>query len=268
MGLSRVIYGEDNREDVFAWKDPYWRLLANSTAAMISSSKLEYQPEKDSYLLHYSQWGSEYCSTERFFNQPKVAKCSGFLVAPDLLITAGHCVSSQWRCYNYDWVFNFQMKEKGGFEKNIPKKNVYQCIEIIESSISFKNDYALIRLNRDVLDQKPLEFRKKGFPGPKSELIIIGHPLGLPTKISDGGKIRNNSHPYFFTANLDSYSGNSGSPVFNAQTGIVEGILVRGERDFEYDSKKHCKTSKVCGETECSGEEATRMTNIEYLQEL
>ena len=267
ISSPRVIYGKDNRKDVFAWKDPYWQFLASSTAAMIRSSKLEYQPKEDSYLLHYNEWNSDYCSTERFFNQPRAAKCSGFLVAPDLLVTAGHCVSSQWRCESYNWVFNFQMKTKGVFEKNIPKTNLYRCVEILESSSLFRNDYTLLRLDRKVPDRKPLLFREKEIPKQESKLIMIGHPLGLPTKISDGAQIRSNSHPHFFTANLDSYSGNSGSPVFDAQTGLVEGILVRGERDFEYDIEKGCKASKVCGEQECSGEDVTRITNIKYLQD-
>ena len=40
------------------------------------------------------------------------------------------------------------------------------------------------------------------------------------------------SNLYYFTANLDTYRGNSGSPVFNAITHKVEGVLVRGEQDF------------------------------------
>ncbi|MEK7233144.1 MAG: S46 family peptidase [Elusimicrobiota bacterium] len=37
------------------------------------------------------------------------------------------------------------------------------------------------------------------------------------------------SNPGFFVANLDTYGGNSGSAVFNVETNLVEGILLRSE---------------------------------------
>ncbi|OQB98875.1 MAG: hypothetical protein BWX80_03903 [Candidatus Hydrogenedentes bacterium ADurb.Bin101] len=63
---------------------------------------------------------------------------------------------------------------------------------------------------------------------------VIGHPSGLPKKIAFGSetRVRKNDAQGFFYANLDSYGGNSGSPVFNAEDGFVEGILVRGNTDF------------------------------------
>ncbi|WP_420540401.1 S46 family peptidase (plasmid) [Paenibacillus polymyxa] len=44
-----------------------------------------------------------------------------------------------------------------------------------------------------------------------------------------GAAVRDNPPNAFFVANLDTYGGNSGSPVFNSDTHEVEGILVRGE---------------------------------------
>jgi len=39
-------------------------------------------------------------------------------------------------------------------------------------------------------------------------------------------------NPIFFDANLDTFGGNSGSPVFDARTNAVVGILVRGADDY------------------------------------
>jgi hypothetical protein len=47
----------------------------------------------------------------------------------------------------------------------------------------------------------------------------------------------------YFTANLDSYAGNSGSPVFNQKTGRVEGILIQGADDFVYNEENQCLES-------------------------
>ncbi len=56
--------------------------------------------------------------------------------------------------------------------------------------------------------------------------------------------MRSNRRREFFVANLDTYGGNSGSPVVDARTYVVEGILVRGEDDFVQNDG--CYVSLVC----------------------
>src|SRR5262249_51918318 len=76
------------------------------------------------------------------------------------------------------------------------------------------------------------------------------------TKFAAGAAVRNNAPDAFFVANLDTYGGNSGSPVFNSDTHVVEGILVRGENDFVLQGT--CMVSLVCPTTGCRGEDCTR----------
>ncbi|MEO1258845.1 MAG: serine protease [Bacteroidota bacterium] len=66
-----------------------------------------------------------------------------------------------------------------------------------------------------------------------TEVYSIGHGLGLPKKLVFDGSLSENvpTNP-FFKCNLDLFGGNSGSPVFDAQTNKVVGILVRGLSDF------------------------------------
>ena len=63
-------------------------------------------------------------------------------------------------------------------------------------------------------------------------------------------------------ANLDTYGGNSGSAVFNAKTGLVEGILVRGEQD--YVQKGDCRVSNVCPADGCRGEDVTKILSVGF----
>ncbi len=109
-----------------------------------------------------------------------------------------------------------------------------------------------------------LKYRTEGSPKKGDNIVVIGHPSGLPTKIAGGANIRSVNSVYF-QANLDTYGGNSGSAVFNADTGLLEGILVRGERDYVYDSAQGCKVSNVISNTGGSGEDVTRITNIKEL---
>ncbi|MDD1422885.1 proprotein convertase P-domain-containing protein, partial [Dolichospermum sp. ST_sed1] len=65
----------------------------------------------------------------------------------------------------------------------------------------------------------------------------------LPTKIANDAQVINNEELFYFETNTDSYSGNSGSAVFNATTGEVEGLLVRGVDDFYSPEGRECKIS-------------------------
>ena len=170
------------------------------------------------------------CSDARFAQQKTAANCSGFLVGPDLLVTAGHCVQTASDCRNNKWVFNYAHTTSSS-DMTITTDDVYGCKEIISQSLDrrTKNDYALLRLDRKVEGREPLTVRTEGKVKTNTPLVVIGHPTGLPSKVADGAWVRNNNPGVYFVANLDTFGGNSGSAVFNSETGVVEGILVRGE---------------------------------------
>lgn len=266
--VEKVIYGVDNRRDVYETKNPLYKTLAASTAAMISDSSLEVSGDnvtvKGGNLI-----GDGVCADERFAKQLTAANCSGFLVGPDLLLTAGHCIQSMSDCDSFSWVFDFANTTKENSSFVINKKNVYKCTSIVSRTLDdgTDNDYALVKLDRST-DRAPLKFRVKGKVSSSTGLVVIGHPSGLPTKVADGAFVRSNKNKYYFQANLDTYAGNSGSAVLNCKTGVVEGILVRGERDFVYDSDKNCYRSKVCKMSGCRGEDVTRITNIDIKSHL
>lgn len=80
-------------------------------------------------------------------------------------------------------------------------------------------------------------------------------------KFANGAVVRDNNKDSHTVCNLDTFDGNSGSPVFNDKLEdnkppLVEGILVRGETDFT--TVGDCKVSFVCPTTGCRGEDVTR----------
>jgi V8-like Glu-specific endopeptidase len=238
----KIIYGNDDRYESEEYPDALFRDLAKSTAGMVRNSSLT--EERGSILTDNSEPTGMFtfnnyrtlertmntCSTERFSKQVTLPRCSGFLVAPDVLVTAGHCVTNQYDCQNYSWVFDYVK----GTEK-ISKKNVYKCKKIISRKqtmgIFATKDYAVIKLDRIAENRTPLKFRKKGSVKTGDELVVIGHPSGLPLKIADGAEVTKKRWNFFY-ANLDTYGGNSGSAVFNRKTGEVEGILIQGATDY------------------------------------
>ena len=264
QAMDKVVYGQDNRLEVLT-APSFLAEYARSTAAMRTKDKLEKQGK--AFALYYHRTlQKEYrlCRSERFLNQPTSADCSGFLIAPDVLVTAGHCMQGQQSCKGSYWVFDYRIEDTGDVKKTFPESDVYTCKQIIAQKLdsSTMDDFAVVRLDRAVVGRKPLTIRKEAKVSDSASLVVIGHPSGLPSKITDSGTMRENNYRYYFVANLDTFSGNSGSVVLDAETGLVEGILVRGEDDYVRAEGDNCYVAKVCKEGECRGEDVTRITNL------
>ena len=112
---NKVIYGDDNRLDLFEATDGLHLQLAQSTAAQIGNSTFIDDGVSDYYTIKGGtlQSGMNLCADERFANQTAVARCSGFLVGPDLLVTAGHCVTKQSDCDGFKWAFDYNVTDEG-----------------------------------------------------------------------------------------------------------------------------------------------------------
>ncbi|MFT6069182.1 MAG: V8-like Glu-specific endopeptidase [Bacteriovoracaceae bacterium] len=270
MAGDKVVYGDDDRLDLFEATNALHLDLAKSTAAMISHSKLTDNGDGTTSVSGGALSSRGICKSAKFADQITAANCSGFLVGKDLLVTAGHCITSMSACKNSAWVFDFAVETSDDDAKAVPTSSVYKCVEIIERDLNrgTKDDYALIRLERNVDDRDALTVRTSGKVADGTELVVIGHPTGLPSKIAAGAVVRNNNGPVFFNSNLDTFGGNSGSAVFDSKTGTVEGILVRGETDYVYDSTRGCRVPKQCTNEGCRGEDVTRITNIKALMTL
>ena len=281
---GKVVYGDDNRVLAQDSTNSEFREWSKATAAMISNKDIRLPKEGDKFPDTATIFDndtlaeeSRLCKGEAFGDQINPANCSGFLVEKEgeqFLVTAGHCMDAEVDCNDYSWVFGFTSDTKPERYNNrafIPTKTVYKCAEVMDQSLErgSENDYAVIRLDRKVEGVTPLKFRTEGKVDSAAEMVVIGHPSGLPTIINDQGSVRENENDFFFEANLDTFGGNSGSAVIDASTGIVEGILVRGETDYEYvsaDSENGgCMVVYACEEGECRGEDVTRITNIELL---
>ena len=263
----KVIYGIDDRLDVF--EEPNQKLveLSKSTAAMIPNSKIQGHNDYEVILKGSSLEDRGMCASERFSQQPTAANCSGFLVGKDKLVTAGHCVENEFDCKNSSWVFDYKVDHSTQSEVIVEKTKVYKCKKIIKQELNSANemDYALIELESEVTDRNFLKVRKEGIPSVGDKLVVIGHPSGLPTKIAAGSQVRS-VNDVFMVTDLDTYGGNSGSAVFNASTGEVEGILVRGAQDYTWDSDQGCRVSNVIAQDEGRGEDVTLITNIKELE--
>jgi len=271
----RVIYGKDNRVEISYFESQSFRDMSRSVAALIDKELLA--PSLDgsgnqclTMWVESIQHSMLLCDGERFEKQPALSTCTGFLIADDLLLTAGHCygkdvVSSERRCRDFVWMFDYTDTQSGKFSSRpdedysnlcFQKSSVYGCKEIVSigyTSIAtqnsdFKTDYAIIRLDRSVNDRRPLSLRLAGKVQVGTPLVVVGHPWGMPMKAADGASVKFTVGNSFFGANLDTFGSNSGSPVFNAESGLVEGVLVRGKPDIYNDAANRCFKVNVCSD--------------------
>lgn len=257
---QRVIYGVDNRKDLYQVRSAKVRAAANAVVALVKAADLARAPD-GSYTLSTAAYKDEYqlCGSEPFAAQPVGCFCSGFLVAPDVIATAGHCVKSQADLATMRFVFGFRMIDGTTARTSFPPEDVYKGSRLLGRQLAADGtDWAIVRLDRAVAGRAPVKVRRTGKIADRQSLFVVGHPCGLPQKYAPGARVRDNVPASYFAANLDTYGGNSGSPVFHATSAQVEGILVRGENDFVRNGS--CYVSMVCPTTGCRGEDVTRST--------
>jgi V8-like Glu-specific endopeptidase len=232
LQVQRSIYGNDNREEIFNLADDRDKNNADGVVALFKSTNIMDNGNGTSTLAT-KNYRTEFklCERERFGKQPFGAYGSGFLVAPRIIATAGHCVDSG-NVTTTRFVFGFRMRDSTTAETRIANGEIYSGVSLIGRSMPPAGaDWALVKLDRDVTNHQILKIRRSGIINAEQKLHIIGHPSGLPAKFADGAVVRDNSQSKIFIANLDAYHGNSGSPVFNRCTHEVEGILIEGGRN-------------------------------------
>lgn len=259
----KVVYGDDDRQDVYQVTNEALLRMSQGTCALVSPFNIDRQAD-GRYRLSGAALGAarDLCASEPFREQPTAAFCSGFLVSQDVVATAGHCVPADG-CDGTAFVFDYKMIDSTTAKMILEQDNVYFCEEVVGHRLSGGVDYALVRLDRPVAGRQPVEIRRSGRVPDRTPLVMVGHPSGLPQKIAGGARVRDNSASSHFVANTDSYGGNSGSPIFNELTNEVEGILVRGVAD--YVSEGNCYVSNHCSDAGCDGEDATRTTHFSEL---
>lgn len=255
----KVIYGHDNRQDIYQVSNSLHRTLARSTAGMIKKSLFVKGAAANTFDLREFRTlerAQNICASETFSQQPIAPICSGFLVSPDTLVTAGHCYNSfstvEANCADFAWVFDYDMKSAThNPTKGIPMSNIYTCKKVVSVQRDAYYDFAIIKLDRPVVGRAPLKFRTSGKVADNTPLMVIGHPTGLPSKVAAGGRITYNAEASRFSTTLDTFHGNSGSAVFNSTTGEVEGILIMGKNDYRpsLDSNPgSCKVVNKCSD--------------------
>lgn len=250
-----AIFGVDKRTPITSRSQG--SAYARSTAVAVINTNFE-ESGLNSIKLATDSMSSILCPDEKFAKDPSLSyACTGFLIGPDLLITAGHCATNIGEsrnergayCAAFSWLFDYQA---GVDFQNIPKKKLFGCKEIVyairEEEAPFR-DFAVIRLDHAVTDRVPLKLSTDLIEG-GTPVSMVGYPFGTPAKYSTGARVLvNDLRRDSLITNLDAFEGNSGSPVFN-NSGEVIGILVGGTplESLVNDPVLKCKRYNRCDE--------------------
>lgn len=254
-----VVYGVDDRLEFHNHpSDQLRQLTRESIVALIKSSQLRREPDGTYTIFSISLQDSKgLCSDERFTNQPTAATCSGVLIDDDLVLTAGHCVTSQADCESTSYVFDYYLDGPSQLAL-IEDEDVYRCNQIVlrdEAPFNARTpDFAVIQVDRPVSGgHRPAPVRPATTPLLEGEpLTMIGFGSGLPAKIDSGGAVADarTATLDYFVANTDAFSGHSGSATFDSNDELA-GILVAGRApDYVLSSEEQCNRVETFADLE------------------
>ena len=177
---ARVIYGTDDRADPFDWlaqgRDSEIARLARSTAVQVIDDQLSWESAQGIYRLSGQSLsqrtlgqGLSLCPGERFANQRTSGFCSATLIAPNRILTAGHCLSEgpgvhpEQQCAHARFLFGYEAHsaQDPGTTQFLPEQ-VYSCKSIVRLSYDGTGettsvpDFAIVELDRDVSGVAPV----------------------------------------------------------------------------------------------------------------
>ncbi len=208
------------------------------------------------------------------------AKCSGFLISPDVMLTARHCVDSDAVCETAVAAFGLQKDAIGLLHLG----EQYRCTEFLGTAADF--DAAALRLARQPGGRWGTVALAAAPAVHGDPLFIVQHPGGEPKQVSvaecnavDDDDVGNGADE--FAHSCDTKTGSSGAPVFatdgsvvglhylghglapgaDAVNGAVHSVAVRRWLD-ESDEDPEARAAPIAAEVEPDGPQDSRPAEI------
>ena len=199
------------------------------------------------------------CQAEMDKEQPLVGNCSGVLIAPDLILTAGQCFMSEQSCRDFEWVFDY--KGVTSNDRSLNRDNIYSCKKIIHvDQREGQDNLAIIQLDRKVTDRNFLPINNEEPTSSIINSVVVGNSFSLSTNVTKPLETLNDSVIFNITA--DEFFPNPGSALINIDTMRLEGVVIGTGGGFVIDPENVCMKRNPCLDNSCSG---TVVNNISIL---
>ncbi|MDA8164305.1 MAG: FG-GAP-like repeat-containing protein [Desulfobacteraceae bacterium] len=175
----------------------------------------------------------------------KKSFCTGFLVGPDLLLTAASCIPNEGLPEGTVARFNHQEDRRG---RPLPTAD-YRCQKVLE--IDRKLGYALVR----VADEPGYDWGYLDLADDLAEagepLAVIGHPGGGAKRIFDGCRAEGSSGDGNLGLTCDAPIEMAGAPVIGSRSHQVVGVtgpgaIPAGKRGAVTGSRRLLAASPAC----------------------
>ncbi len=198
---------------------------SRAVAAMFSTKHLNATADGRFATVPYH---NDLCPRERFAGQPMLSTCTGFLIKDrSTLATAAHCFNKEDTLYA---VFGYRLEEitaSTSFAANEVCTVDVRVPSTPQSRPVDGTDWALLKLDCPLplpSDVVPLSLAHHE-PQQGEPLYVIHHPLGLPMKYADNGRMRDVLPGKTVSTSLDAMAGSSGAPVFSDINGELVGMI-------------------------------------------
>jgi len=161
---------------------------------------------------------------------------SDYLVGPDTVLTCWH----GWEDFSRRGqvaIFGHVLHGDGDYPADLPSAQVLRIAAYparqpppASERGACSDDWVLLRLEHAVTHLGALPPPRFEAPRLGRRVYTLGYPGGLPLKLADGATISSVAEGVFRT-DLDTFRGNSGSAVFDAESHALLGIVVAGQPD-------------------------------------
>jgi len=278
-GFQSLLADPDDRKDLFEVTSPNIMGNANCIFGMVYFNELHLQDDGN-YTVRYFPLSEKIrlCKCEKFYDQPRLPRCSAVAVSEDILLTAGHCVECdaddncmeeiKEKMKQFAFVRGYGIACDNDMDANYKRiltfkeEDIFRPVEVLHRVNSANQDFMLLRLNKKIEPNKVTNEFDLSVPRKDLAYYMIGHPSRLPMKITTNGRWKGVQDTHTFTTTLDAFRGNSGSPVFNADDHRLSGILLGGEQDYYKNAVLDGYQSCVCFSEKCKGEKVQKIASI------
>lgn len=231
--------------------------LINATAFLAPAGLVQYNVSSNTYsvtTVAFTKFpppdNGPICPSSLFYGEDSViAGRTGFLIAPNIIMTAPHVSGSSFNPQQFVVIFRHSQQTAGGAGctnftwSSIPRADVYfpnSSTAVVNTlDASGRYDYAAFTLDRSVINRAPVKIRRSGTPRLGDVLISAGYPERTSERVDSAviydGIGSTTGLPVFVTypgnyllANLNSFAGDSGSPVYNSSDDVVEAAVAYG----------------------------------------